>query len=1111
MFTVYHSNQLDLLKSLTAHLVKRQPLDSVFAQEVILVQSQGMSQWLQIQLANELGIAANIDFPFPNQFVWDIYRIFYPDLPTTNVLDCDFMTWVLLARLPELIKLPRFATLKHYFNRYTDDQQKYYQLANSIAQLFDQYLVYRVDWLKTWETGQLVDGLDKSQEWQAALWQEVVSYIKELAFPFTHRADIHMAVIDALNHKNLNQQQINKLPKRFFIFGIVSLPPLYLALFHSLSQYIDVHFMFMNPCRQYWGDIVDHAFLNKHFNTDQTLDIMVQETNPLLASWGKQGRDYLALLQNYTDKNDIELFADYDNPTLLSLVKQAILDLQNEANQANNIIGIDNGSYKQLIAHDDHSIELHACHSEQREVEVLYDHLLAIFDQHPDISLNDCVVMVADIDHYAPYIQAVFDNAPKQRYLPYTVADQKLKYIDPIVQGFFLLLDLPQSRLEIEYIFDLLDIPAIAQRFALNQDNLNLLRTWIVDSGIRWGLESGIDEPHSWLIGLNRMLLGYIMESQLDSWQGLFPYDVSTGLDAELVGFLSDFIMTIAKWRTILSQPHPINIWQTLGSELLADFFLFENHSEPLLLMITEEWQHIIKQAESAHYDAAIDVIILKNLIQSKFDNHFLSHRFLIGKINFCTMMPMRSVPFKVVCLLGMNDGVYPRVTTPLGFDLISHHGRLGDRSRRNDDRYLFLEALLSAEQKLYISYIGRDIQTNDERYPSILVDELLAHLQQSYVLSGDELLPLDISIAKFNQHLIHYHTRMPFNMNNYLPTSEQTLVNKISYADEWLPAAKQQGQSNEFYQLLNTQPMVSIALDDLKHFYFHPIKELAKKRLGYLIGYTDEQLPDTEKFNLDGLQRHRVNNQILELFMLQDIVSVEMDHKLYQKMLHSNQLPYGAFGHILYSEQKALMQNLLKQIKEHRHGEFLSLDVTLPIHHIELVGRIKNIQADGILQWSSAKLTIRQGIGLWIDHLIFCLLQSEQHLFQNRMFGRDETKWSFNPLPANDAFNLLTELVMGMIDGYQRPLFMPLQSSWRWIETAYDPTTQDITEDQNILSKARNNFVSQWHGGKNINAECDDYYYRLYPQLTDELIDSAIISIRRYLLPIMQYRYQEK
>ncbi|XKM13161.1 exodeoxyribonuclease V subunit gamma [Orbaceae bacterium ac157xtp] len=1096
MLTVYHSNQLDLLKSLTAELMKRQPLDSVFAPEVILVQSNGMGQWLQIELAEELNISANIDYLFPAQFVWDIYRIFLPDLPKHNRFNADFMTWVLLAKLPELCNSKQLPSLEHYFSQ--ADEQKQYQFATSVASLFDHYVIYRPDWVTSWEQNQLLPELNETQQWQAKLWQVMQDYTESLPTFLPNQAGIHQKVMAQLISGKITADQISQLPKRIFVYGVVNLPPIYLQLFHALSQYIDVHLMFMNPCRYYWGDIVDTKHIKNYAGQAQALQA---DINPLLLSWGKLGRDYLAILQQYEDKRDIEAFIDFEQTHVLAKVQQSVLELQQNAKALQNITAIDS-KYKQPICNNDDSISIHACHSEQREVEVVYDYLLDVLQNNPDININDCVVMVADIDHYAPYIQAVFDNAPKDRYLPYTISDQTLRKIEPIVQGFLLLLTLPDRKLEIDFIFDLLDIPAITKRFAIDNTKLKQLQRWVIQAGIRWGFDSEVDKPHSWLVGLKRMLLGYVMKSNNHCWQDILPYDEITGLEAEQIGLLADFIMALANWHQKLSQHYPIHEWKIICNELLQSFFVEDSASQPLLLMIQQQWQNIIEQASLANYQQQISITILRNIIQSKLENNRISNRFLIGKVNFCTLMPMRSVPFKVVCLLGMNDGVYPRISLPLSFDLINQYRRIGDRSRRNDDRYLFLEAILSAQQKLYISYIGRDIQTNDTRYPSILVDELLDFLQDNFVLKGDEALLPQNSAENLLDYLVFEHARMPFNPDNFM--SHNKACNLISYANEWLPAAKKEGITQSFLSHLDNVTIENVTLDDLKRFYLHPIREITKKRLGYALNQMDEQLPEAENFNLDNLQLYHINNEILDNLLSQNS---DANISLYHKLLRSNKLPYAAFGEIIYEQQHTMMQNLADKIKQEKQADFSKIDINLNINGVNLSGCLSNIQPDGILDFRSAQLTIRDGFKLWIDHLIYCATQPNAMDCESRIFGRDESEWRFAPLEATEALSLLTELVENYQKGLNEPFFMPIISTWKWLETVFEKEANNITHNMSIHEKANNNFMRSWQGGYKVTAECDDYYSRYYPELTTTLLQSAVDATIKYLLPVMQYR----
>ncbi|MWN32352.1 MULTISPECIES: exodeoxyribonuclease V subunit gamma [unclassified Gilliamella] len=1065
MFTIYHSNQVDLLKSLVSELMRRQPLEDVFTPDIVMVQSQGMSQWLQIALADDLGIVANVDFLFPTQFIWQLYQTLLPEAPIENSYNVESMSWRLYYLLPQVIKQPEFTSLKHYLDIDKQDR-KQYQLAIRIARLFDQYLVYRPDWLAKWEANQTVAELNNHSDevWQAELWRKLLS----ISQPY-HRANIYQQMLEILSDDSFDRSRLNSLPNRIFIFGITSLPPIYLSLLAALGKHIDVHLMFNNPCKWYWGDIVEKQ-LSDILNTPDKIP------NPLLTSWGKLGRDNLFLLQEFNDKQDIDVFVDQNRDCLLHAIQQDILELYPIADVQKPI---------ELI---DKSLSFHACHSEQREVEVLYDYLLSVFDEDPTLELRDCIVMVSDIDKYVPYIRAVFGNAYGKRYLPFTISDQKARNIDPIVQGFFTILNFPQSRFTAEELFNLLEIPAISEKFAISESQLTLLRTWIVESGIRFGLENA----HSWLFGLERLLLGYTMNSEQGGWQQILPYDGATGLDAELIGQLAEFIKVVSKWFTILSEDKPLIEWQSCCLELINDFFVSNHQRESILMMIEEEWQKLINSGLSANYLDNISITILHDAMQSRLEQNHLAHRFLVGKINFCTMMPMRSIPFKVVCLLGMNDGDYPRTSLPLDFDLIAHHPKRGDRSRRNDDRYLFLEAILSAQNQLYISYIGRDIKDDSERYPSILVDEFWEYIAQYYNIPVNQInnITNNLDFLRVN------HTRTPFNPLNFLE-------NPKSYADEWLPAALQQGKNQEFISEIPAISVDNISLDELKRFYQHPIRLFLQKRFNFYLNYLDDTLPDAENFNLDSLQRYQLNLQILNQLIAKE---PQRSDNLYQHLALTGDLPDGAFGQIIYHEQNETMQSLADKICQERLDmttQEVNLTILLNQQHYQLQGWLTHIQQDGILTWQPSKLSIRDGISLWIDHLVYCILNPNKIESQSRIYGREDNEWRFSHLNADQALTILTNLVEGYLQGINEPLLMPLKSSWSWLITAYDKKTGKIIASD----RAINQLLNSWQGGFNQSAESDSYYTRLYPELTDKLIEQIIFAAERFLLPILLHQ----
>lgn len=463
--------------------------------------------------------------------------------------------------------------------------------------------------------------------------------------------------------------------------------------------------------------------------------------NSLLASMGKLGRDNMYLLSQL-ESHEIEAFVDVERDSLLHQLQADILNLEEHQDDQQ----IENSHHKQVVSLGDKSLSLHACHSPMREVEVLHDQLLAMFDADPTLKPRDIIVMVADINAYSPAIQAVFGNAPGERFIPYSISDRTADQESPILAAFMQLVNLPNTRCLASELLELLETPAILKRFELSEDDFLQAKQWVEESGIRWGLDANTGREfelpetrqNTWQFGIQRMLLGYAMPESaglFETEQGsLSPYNEVQGMGAELAGKLAHFIQQISTYRSKLSHVQTIDGWRETLVSLLDDFFSVELEGEMALKSIRDTLSQLKEQLADAAFDDALSPSIISQYLQNKLSGTRVSQRFLAGQVNFCTLMPMRSIPFRTVCLLGMNDGVYPRSMPPEGFDLMTGRTKPGDRSRRDDDRYLFLEAMLSAQQTLYISYVGRSIQDNTERVPSVLVSELMEYCHQTIV-----------------------------------------------------------------------------------------------------------------------------------------------------------------------------------------------------------------------------------------------------------------------------------------------------------------------------------------------------------------------------------------
>ncbi|ADP11550.1 exonuclease V subunit gamma [Erwinia sp. Ejp617] len=1116
MFHVYHSNQLDVLKMLACWQIENQPLRDPLRSEVVLVQSPGMAQWLQMSLAEEFKIAANIDFPLPASFIWDMFVRVLPEIPKESAFNKSSMSWKLMAILPGMLPGEAFTMLRHYLSD-DDDKRKLFQLASRVADLFDQYLVYRPQWLNGWEKGQLTEGLGDAQIWQAPLWAALVEYTRRLGQPEWHRANLYRRFISRLENSSTRPPN---LPDRVFICGISALPPVYLQALQALGKHIEIYLLFTNPCRHYWADIQDYAFLAKlqsrhrrHYQDNRPIpqfrdadnasslfnDAGEQQlSNPLLASWGKLGRDNLYLLADM-EPDEVFAFVDIEPINLLQTLKRDLLELEDHA-----VIGLlesewENSRSKRVLNADDRSVEIHLCHSPQREVEVLQDRLLAMMADDPKLTARDIIVMVADIDAYTPFIQAVFGNAPADRAVPFAISDRRASQAHPALQAFISLLSLPDSRFTAEEVLALLEVPAVASRFAIDEEGLSLLRHWVAESGVRWGLDDDsvreLDLPatgqHTWHFGLTRMLLGYAMNSEAGDWQGILPFDESSGLIAELAGNLAELLMQLNRWQQWLSEPRELDSWLPLCRRMLDDFFNSDAETDAALALIEEQWQQAINYGVQAGYRQAVPLTLLRDELSSRLDQQRISQRFLAGPVNFCTLMPMRSIPFKVVCLLGMNDGVYPRTLPPLGFDLMSQQLQKGDRSRRDDDRYLFLEALNSAQQQLYISYIARSIQDNTERFPSVLVSELVEYISQSFCLAEDSARDVDSSAEAVVKHLHHLHSRMPFAAENFSPQAEFR-----SFAAEWLPAASGQGTAHPpFMRALPEESETVIGFDKLVRFWRHPVRAFFSLRLGVSFQLEETGLPDAEPFSLDGLSRYQVNS-----LLLNSLIDGNEGDKLYTRQRAAGVLPYGAFGELFWQEQEAEMSELAAQVREQRAAAE-NWEISLTLGGVTLSGWLAQVQDNGLLRWRPGKLNVKDGLALWLEHLVYCAMGGSG---SSLMLGREKSVWRFPPLAADAAQQQLVHYIDGYRQGMRAPLLLTA-SGGAWLKACFDQKTGVLQHDEATQKQARGKLLQCWQGNYQVEGEgSDPYLQRLLRRLDDDSVQEMIAQAERWLLPLL-------
>ncbi len=948
---LYQSNRLENLFSALCETIAH-PAGNPLSPETIVVQNPGMSRWLSQNIALQTGIAANLAFPLPASFIWDIFGRTLGDLPDLSEFDRTVLLWRVLNHLDELLTDSSMQEIASYLQD-DEDGGKKFQLAGKITDLFDQYLVYRPEMLLEWEKG-------KDNQWQAVLWRKLTDNASDAAM---HRAALLRHFIE---QGTAGKLRVDSLPKRVCLFGINSLAPAYLEVISRISEHIDIHIFHLSPCCQAWDDIMPERLLAMKRQTwrSQGLDDISEYFtvgNPLLASMGAIGQEFFCQLMQINPQ-EIDLYKAPETDSLLAMIQEDLLDLN------------DRGKAEPApLPQDDHSITFHCCHSATREVQALHDRLLDLFADDSTLKPADILVMAPDINQYAPAVAGVFGSARLELRIPWSIADQSKQGEQPVIDGFSSLLDIAGSRFTAPELVALLENSAILRRFDLADEDFGAMRSRIKDSGIRWGLDTEqrqqqfMDDSgaHTWEFGLDRLLLGYITGSLDEPFQEIMPCSGMINDTDSWLGNLTDFIQKLQNLHRKLrkNRKHTPAEWSKILLIIIDDFFDSGNNSrdEDGLLVLRKTINDFEQACEKAGFTTPVGLAIIRNHFTQLLAEPAGGQSFLSGRVTFCNMVPMRSVPFKIIWLLGMNDTDYPRSQRPPGFDLIAAHPRIGDRSRRDDDRYLFLEALLSTRSRLAISWIGRSQQDNTEKPPSVVVAELRDYIDRGWQAGANDqassdLLTVEYPLQPFSRHCFDGNPKT------------------ASYSAEWLPASDSSGAAAMF----SSQPLPALEqqqqqvdISELARFWNHPVRYFLTQRLGLQLRMEDEQLPESEAFSLDHLQQYLLKDQ-----MMASLLNNEDPLPAYHRLQAAGELPGGEFGFLLFKEIHETSANIVQELKPLIQQPIEPVEINLTINDHQLTGWLSSLYNSGRITFRPAKLKPKDMLRLWIHHLVLLLLQ---------------------------------------------------------------------------------------------------------------------------------------
>ena len=996
MFRLFQSNKL---RNLAIAFCKNEPeVKDPFKSSTVITQSFELRYWLQLQITELKGISSNIDFQLPASFLWKLYKCLTPEIADLDrsPYEREIMVWRLMRILE------KGPSSNQDIADYLDPEKKrnlrLYELSNELASLFDEYLMYRPDWVLAWESSK--SGFaSKEEEWQASMWQELREDLRG-------KSKLHRAALHKLAMNKISQDA--HLPwTKLSIFGISSMPPIQIETFRRLSEFMDVDIYFLNPCHEYWGDIISEAERARRSlkairnNASPVLQESYFETGqPILASLGQLGRDYFELLNDVENLQTFDIFSEPNQKTDLGYVKNQIFNLSySEEN-------IFSEKHSRETVKSDQSIQIHSCHSRTREIEVLKDQIFRALSKTEALQPKDILVAAPDIQLYAAIIKANFKNE-----IPFSINSSALKENSSFFNSVIKLLSLPDSRITGQEIIEFLEVPSIARAHAINSDDLEKLAIWISDSGIRWELDGESksknwdlppDDRNTWRFGLDRLLMGVVMGENHGPWQEIQPMEIPLE-DASLLESLCRFMDHLDEFRKEIDNQYPIERWLEIIQELLGKFFDPKETEVMLERQLRAALEDLRLETSVAEFKDEISRETFLRVLKNKLEDQISISRSTSGGITFSNLLPMRGIPYRMICILGLNQGEFPRTENPNTFDLRLERKdiRKGDRSKNKDDRYIFLESILAAEEIFYVSYVGENANQNLSSAPSAIVSEWHEYLE-----------------TIFEEQKLVAHKLNPYDSKYFRGDEAQT------FSSTWFNKKEEEEERHAPIKgsALNGQALQQdhVNLSELKAFFGHSARFFLQKKLGVYYEREANIVLDTEPFEASSLDDYKIAEAALE--SLKQNESIE---DLYSQTLHAGLIPSNALGETLLKKAIRRGEEIYSVIANEMRSK-RQIETAVAIGPFNLQIDIQNVYQDAIIQARVGRLKDRQILQDWITHLAANLIEEIETKLVHRGDKDQIQTLTLQPIEARTAKKYLSVFIRVYQKGIEAPVFFP-------------------------------------------------------------------------------------
>lgn len=953
MMTVCRSHRMEVLAQGLCEVLRSPASRDPFAPEWIVVPSSGMERWVSMQVAQTLGVAANLRFLFPTQLVQAITDAVLRD-DVVGAWTTERIAWTLVDLWPDLLARPEFASLADFLDATGPGAsvgRREVVLARRLAEVLDRYQVFRPDLILSWDRGEGKSG------WQAEAWWALRSRIGP-PDPVERLDRSLRAMVTAA-------PPLDGFPSRLCVFGFSALPPLHLEVLQALARHREVCLFAFAPSRAWFGDALtpreaDRA--GRRAGRTDDLARPVSGVHPLLAALGRLSRDFQNALTE-SEGRGVLIRDDWDereDPSVTGAPRPMLSVLQDD------ILNGTSPEEPHPAAPGDHSIRIHACHGPMRQVEVLRDALLALFEEDPTLGPRDVLVMTPDIETYAPLVEAVFGDGggdagfPR---IPYQIADRSLARENPVAAVVGRVLDLARGRLPASEVLDLLAMPPVARRFGMTPDDLAWVRHLVRESGIRWGLDGddrarhglpGTDE-NTWRFGLDRLLLGFAMGSDDGRmFADVLPCDRAAGGGggtlARFVAFCEALFDLVRRARS----PRPLNEWIAFTEVVLARLVAQDEEGAEQANEVRWYARTNVVPSRPLDLDAWIAVWEDGSAVRAG------AQAFFRGGVTFAALVPLRNLPFRVVALMGLDDGVFPRQSPGLSFDLLARDRRPGDRSARDEDLQLFLEALMAAREHLIITCTGLGIRDNQPVPFSVPVAQLLDALDASFQVEGHE---------RASEAVVVRHPLQPFSPRVFSRTGLPAFDRRYLAAACALLSRERVEPTPRFDRPVSPRGDDVIRPETLSGFVEHPTRFLLR-RLGFRPEPAEVSIEDRELVVLEAWDRHEVGEEVVASALLRG----EERGPLLHRLRRAGKLPAGSLAAIEFAVVEDMARPLVRQARDLVVGPIEDTTVDVEVAGMRIHGTLPDLSASGLVVVTFAASFQARLLRLWVRHLLATL-----------------------------------------------------------------------------------------------------------------------------------------